>query len=147
VENKRMNGIPVTVGDRVSFSKTIAESDVYLFAGITGDFSRNHINEEYMRASKYGRRVVHGALLVGFMSTTSTLMSEKCAPTRSLPVSLGYDRMRFLAPVYIGDTIDVQYVITGIDEPRRRATGKIEITNQTSELVAVAEHILKWIGD
>jgi 3-hydroxybutyryl-CoA dehydratase len=140
-----MNGFPVTVGDSRSFSKTIAESDVYLFAGITGDFAPNHVNEEYMRSTTYGRRVVHGALLIGFMSTTSTMISSASAQGGEVPMSLGYDRIRFLAPVFIGDTIEVRYVITAIDPVRRRSTAKIEIVSQTSELVAVAEHILKWV--
>jgi 3-hydroxybutyryl-CoA dehydratase len=144
-EYTNMNGFPVTVGDSTSFSKTIAESDVYLFAGITGDFAANHINEEYMRGSAYGHRVVHGALLIGFMSTTSTLMSSASAQGGEVPMSLGYDRIRFLAPVFIGDTVEVRYAIIAIDPIRRRATAKIEIVNQARELVAVAEHILKWV--
>jgi acyl dehydratase len=140
-----MNGFPVTVGDSRSFSKTIAESDVYLFAGITGDFAPNHVNEEYMRGTTYGRRVVHGALLIGFMSTTSTMISSTSAQGGEVPMSLGYNRIRFLAPVFIGDTIEVNYVITAIDPIRRRSTAKIEIVSQARELVAVAEHILKRV--
>jgi acyl dehydratase len=63
----------------------------------------------------------------------------------STPVSLGYDRMRFLGPVYIGDTIEVVYTITEIDEARRRSRAKIEIRNQRGDLVAVAEHLMKWV--
>ena len=68
-----MSSFYVAVGDKVSFSKTVSESDVYLFAGITGDLAPNHVNEEYMKRSGYGRRMAHGALVVGFMSTASTL--------------------------------------------------------------------------
>ena len=50
----------LTIGRRVTFSKTITESDVYLFAGITGDLSPNHVDEEYMRKTRYGRRIAHG---------------------------------------------------------------------------------------
>ena len=101
----------VKVGDQVQFAKTVGESDVYLFAGITGDLSSNHVNEEVMRRSSYGRRIAHGALMIGFMSTSSTLMIEKSGGVGSeeTPVSLGYDRIRFLAPVFIGDTITVTY--------------------------------------
>ena len=74
-----MSEFHVKIGDRVSFSKTVGETDVYLFAGITGDFSGNHVNEEYMKRSNYGRRIAHGALLVGFMSTTSSLMIAEVA--------------------------------------------------------------------
>src|SRR5437764_13008723 len=89
----------VKVGDSVSFAKTVSETDIYLFAGITGDFSVNHVNEQYMARSKFGRRIAHGALIVGYMSTCSTMMIDKCqgATLDTTPVSLGYDRVRFLA--------------------------------------------------
>jgi 3-hydroxybutyryl-CoA dehydratase len=137
----------VEIGDAVSVSKTIGESDVYVFAGITGDFSGNHVNEAFMAGTSYGRRIVHGALLVGFMSTASTLMIDKSGgPTADeTPVSLGYDRIRFLLPVFFGDTITVNYKITAIDEERRRSTSDIEVRNQKGEVVAVAHHILKWV--
>jgi hypothetical protein len=67
----------VKPGDSVSFAKTVGETDIYLFAGITGDFAVNHVNEQYMARSKYGRRIAHGVLMLGFASTCSTLMIEK----------------------------------------------------------------------
>src|SRR3954462_11743057 len=101
----------VKVGDSVTFAKTVGETDIYLFAGITGDFSVNHVNEQYMARSKYGKRIAHGALLVGYMSTCSTLMIEQCRGTAGdeTPVSLGYDRVRFLGAVTIGDTVNLSY--------------------------------------
>jgi acyl dehydratase len=142
-----MSDFHVRVGDQVQFAKTVGESDVYLFAGITGDLSSNHVNEEVMQRSSYGRRIAHGALLIGFMSTTSTLMIEKSggASPEETPVSLGYDRIRFLAPVFIGDTITVTYRIAEIDPARRRSRSEIEVTNQDGTLVAVGQHILKWV--
>lgn len=135
------------IGDEVRFAKTVGETDVYLFAGITGDFAGNHVNEEYMRKSIYGHRIAHGALLVGYMSTTSTMMLERSRAKGidSTPVSLGYDRIRFLGPVFIGDTIEVIYTISEIDEARRRTLAKIEVKNQRGELIAVAEHLMKWL--
>ena len=142
-----MGGFYVDEGDRVEFRKTVGESDVYLFAGITGDLAPNHVDEEYMKASPYGRRIAHGALLVGFMSTTSTMMIDSCVKKGipETPVSLGYDRIRFLGPVYIGDTITVAYTITEVDPERSRTRADVVITNQAGETVAVAEHILKWV--
>ena len=69
-----MTDFHVQVGDSVSFTKTVGESDVYLFAGITGDFSPNHVNQSYLGQSKYGRRMAHGALLLRFVSTTSSMV-------------------------------------------------------------------------
>jgi 3-hydroxybutyryl-CoA dehydratase len=134
------------IGDSVRFSKTVGESDIYLFAGLTGDLSQNHVDDEFMKHSIYGRRIAHGALLVGFMSTASTRMIEQSLKEGidTTPVSLGYDGIRFLKPVFINDTIAVIYTIDGIDLERRRTTAKIEVMNQHGELVAVGQHILKW---
>ena len=143
-----MGDFYVVVGESVAFSKTVSESDVYLFAGITGDLSPNHVNAEYMKRSSYGRRMVHGALLVGFMSTASTLAIEKSRHSASeTPVALGYDRIRFIGPVYLGDTITVNYTIVAVDTERRRSVADIEILNQDNDLVAVGKHILKWVGN
>ena len=139
--------INAQIGDQVSFSKTVSESDVYMFAGITGDFSGNHVDEEFMKKSKYGQRIAHGALLVGYMSTTSTLMTARSLEKAidHTPVSLGYDRIRFLAPVFIGDTIRVTYTISEVDQERRRTRAQVEVRNQDGQLVAVSEHLTKWV--
>lgn len=139
----------VNIGDHVSFSKTVGESDIYLFAGITGDFAGNHVNEEYMKGSPYGRRIAHGALLIGFMSTASTMMIENCVREgiAETPVSLGYDRIRFTAPVFINDTVTVNYRIKETDPETRRSRSEITVINQAGETVAVAEHILKWVAN
>lgn len=137
----------VSVGDRVTFSKTVGESDVYLFAGITGDLGPNHVNEAYMQKSAYGTRIAHGALLIGYMSTASTMVCDKAVAKGidETPVSLGYDRVRFLKGVKLGDTITVHYAISDIDPERRRSRSQIEVTNQGGEVVAVAEHLMQWV--
>ncbi|MGB2411436.1 MAG: MaoC family dehydratase, partial [Candidatus Puniceispirillaceae bacterium] len=61
------------------------------------------------------------------------------------PVSVGYDKIRFLKPVFLGDTITVAYTVTEIDTERRRSTAAIEVANQDGDLVAVASHILQWV--
>lgn len=146
--NKNSKTIPTFhEGCEVTFSKTVSESDIYLFAGITGDFSPNHVDHEFMKNSSYGKRIAHGALLVGFMSTASSLIIEKYPSddNHSTPVSLGYDRIRFIKPVFINDTITVRYVVEKFDRKSRRSLSNIEITNQHNEVVAVALHILKWV--
>src|SRR5262245_21887360 len=98
----------VEVGQRYKFAKTVGETDVTLFAGITGDFSDTHINDQYMKErSNLGGRIAHGALLVGYMSTASTISIAHVIHKEGLsdfPVSSGYDRVRFLKPVLLGDT-------------------------------------------
>ena len=144
-----MQDFYVKVGDRVSFAKTVGETDIYLFAGITGDFSVNHVNEQYMAGSKYGRRIAHGALIVGYMSTCSTLMIDQCQGTArdETPVSLGYDKVRFLGPVFIGDTVTLTYTIAEIDAQKRQSLADIRAVNQNGDIVAVARHILRWVKD
>jgi acyl dehydratase len=142
-----MKAMHAEIGDTVRFSKTVGETDVYMFAGITGDFSGNHVNEEFMKKSKYGRRIAHGALLVGYMSTASTLMIDRSLSQGidSTPVALGYDRVRFLSPVFLGDTVTVTYTIKEIDAERRRTRAQVDVHNQAGVLVAVSEHLLKWV--
>ena len=135
------------VGKRVSCSKTVSESDVYLFAGITGDFSPNHVSETFMAGTTYGHRIAHGALLVGYMSRASTLIADHLPELMEdhYPVSLGYDRIRFLAGVVIGDTISVTYTIESVDVAKRRTVAGVELHNQSGTLCAVAKHILHWV--
>ena len=60
-------------------------------------------------------------------------------------VSVGYDRIRFLKPVYFGDTITVHYVISSLDASRERIVSKVEVKNQRDELVCVADHIMQLV--
>jgi 3-hydroxybutyryl-CoA dehydratase len=135
-----------TIGLSVTFRKTVSESDVYLFAGITGDLSPNHVDEQFMKGTPYGGRIAHGALLVGYMSGCSTDIVERCPTLRGFqPVSLGYDRIRFLKGVLIWDTIRLDYRITSADADKSRTIADITIHNQRDELVAVATHIMTWL--
>lgn len=137
----------VDIGDSVTFAKTLSESDVYMFAGITGDFAQIHINAEYMKHTNFGKRVVHGVLVVGLMATASTMLVEKFerrGPDEQ-SYSVGYDRIRFVKPVFIGDTITVTYTIAEIDWDKRRSKSKIEARNQDGVLVAAAQHLIQWV--
>ena len=132
----------IQVGLSTRFSKTVSESDVYLFAGITGDLDPNHVDEEYCKRTSLGHRVAHGALIVGYMSAASTRILEDFERPM---VSVGYDRIRFLKPVYLGDTITIEYVITSLDRQRERITSKVEVKNQHGDLVCVADHIMQLV--
>ncbi len=142
-----MSDFYVAVGDTASFAKTVGECDIYQFAGLTGDLAAPHVNEEFMKASPYGKRVAHGAMLVGFMSTVSALLAGRVIEDREgvTPMSVGYDRVRFTAPVYIGDTIKVSYTVKEIEPERSRSRSTLEAVNQRGEVVGIAEHIMKWL--
>ena len=134
-----MTDFYLKIGDTTSFTKTVSESDVYQFAGITGDFSPNHVNKAYMEKSSYGRLMAHGALIVGFMSTVSTQIIAHSREAEETPVSVGYDKVRFLKPVFLGDTITVAYTVSEIDVVRRRSTAGIEVANQNLSLIHISE--------
>jgi 3-hydroxybutyryl-CoA dehydratase len=131
------------IGTTVTFSKTVGESDVYLFAGVSGDLGPNHVNEEYMRRTRFGRRIAHGVLIVAFMSTCSTRLIEQAGNTPM--VSYGYDRIRFVRPVYIGDTVTVTYVVATVDDEKGEIRSDVTATNQDGDVVAVATHILRRV--
>jgi 3-hydroxybutyryl-CoA dehydratase len=134
----------IPIGTQVQFAKTIGESDIYLFAGVTGDFSPNHVNAEYMKTTPYGCIIAHGALVVGLMSTCSTKVLDY-ASSRRPAVSYGYDRIRFVKPVRVGDTVTIRYEIVAANEHEAKTTAAVTATNQHGEVVAVADHILKFL--
>lgn len=129
----------VQVGASTTFTKTVSEADVYLYAGITGDFSPNHVDEVYMRAGRYGRRIAHGTLLMGFMSAASARLYL------GRTVSLGYDRIRFTAPVYFGDTITTEYRIREIDTEKRRVYADVTCRNERGETVAAGLNVRAFV--
>jgi len=131
------------LGKKVTMRKTVGESDVYLFAGITGDLGPNHVDEEFMRKTPYGRRIAHGVLAVGFMSACSTKVIGDLPP--AAVVSYGYDRVRFPKPLYIGDTVTVTYEIVERDEATMRTFAKVTATTERGDTVAAATHILKVV--
>lgn len=130
----------VPIGTSAVFTKTVSESDVYLYAGISGDFSPNHVNEEYMKAGRYGRRIAHGTLLLGLMSAASARLNL------GRTASLGYDRVRFVAPVYFGDTITTEYRVSRYDHEKNRVYADVSCRNQRDEVVAVAINIRAYVG-
>jgi len=142
-----MNPFEETIGASVTCTKTVGESDVYLFAGITGDLSPNHVDEVAMAGTQYGGRIAHGALLVGYMSRASTMIGDTCEALMRghYPVSLGYDRVRFLEAVKIGDTITITYRIVNADAERMRTVADVNLHNQNGTLCAVASHIMRWL--
>ena len=140
VRGSTVADIPLGLKTRVS--KTVSESDVYLFAGITGDFDQNHVDEEFCKQTSLGHRVAHGALILSYTSAAST---QILAAFDRPMVSVGYDRVRFLKPVYFGDTITVDYEITEVVPEKERLLSKIEVSNQKGDLVMVATHLMQLV--
>ena len=89
----------LNIGDRAEFTKTISESDVYLYAGITGDLNPAHINEPYAANTFFKTRIVHGMLPAGFISA---VIGTQLPGPGTIYVS---QTIHFKAPVSFGDTI------------------------------------------
>jgi 3-hydroxybutyryl-CoA dehydratase len=131
------------VGEQITFSKTVSESDVYGFAGITGDFGRTYIDQAYMATGPYGRRIAHGALILGYASTARTRLFMQFGLHG---VSTGYDRVRFLKPLLFDDTMTVTYTLERAEPDKQRAYTNIEVHNQHDELCVVATELLKFFA-
>lgn len=143
-EGIAMAKLPLKVGDNCSYTRTISESDVYLFGGVTGDMSPMHFNQTFCEEkSAYGTRVAHGPLVFCLASTASTNIQQKYnSPIAA--ASYGYDHVRFTAPVFFGDTVTAYYEIVEVDEEANKSFADITITNQDGKVVCVCKHILKY---
>lgn len=125
---------------RRSFGRTITETDIVVHAGHTGDFFPHHMDREWCAAQDFGRRIAHGTLIF------SVGIGMTAADINPRAMSYGYDRLRFIRPVFIDDTITVTAEIASKrDHPKRATHGyvdeTIEIVNQSDEIVLVCSHI------
>ena len=119
----------LAVGQSARFSKTVTESDVYLFAGITGDFNPAHVDEEYARGTYFETRIAHGMLTASFISTIIGTMLPGPGS-----IYMGQE-VRFLAPVKIGDTITAVAEVEEILSEKKRVRLKTYCTNQNGDTV------------
>ncbi|OCA87954.1 enoyl-CoA hydratase [Bacillus sp. FJAT-27225] len=92
----------IKIGDKASMAKTVTESDVYLFAGITGDLNPAHVNEQYAQGTPFKTRIAHGMLSGGFISA---VLAMKLPGPGTIYLS---QEMKFTKPVFIGDTITAE---------------------------------------
>lgn len=131
-----------------SHTASVGIGDISAFVALSGDDYEAHTDPELMASCSFGGIIAHGALLVGYMSAAGT-KAIRLARSRGndcAPVSLGYDGMRFVAPVFPGDVLTVSYEVKSVDVERRRSLASIAITNQSGTTVAVAEHVMKWLS-
>lgn len=119
----------ISIDQSAEFSKTLSESDVYLFAGISGDLNPFHINEEYAKNTFFKGRIAHGMLLAGFIST---VVGCYLPGPGAIYVS---QELRFLAPARIGDTITARAVVQEMDIDKNRVILQTTCTNQDGTVV------------
>ena len=132
----------IPLGHTERFRKTVGESDVYAFAGITGDFSPIHVDEEFARTTRFGGRIAHGALLVGFVSTVMGQMTARLAAPGG--VSYRYE-MTFRGPVRLGDTVTTALTLAEARAERRELCFEARTTNQRGETVLEGRTVLKLV--
>ena len=126
---------------RQSWGRTITEADVVLHAGQTGDFYPHHMDAEWCRTQPFGQRIAHGTLIF------AVAVGQTAGEINPEAFSYGYDRLRFIRPVYIGDTLTSRCTIKEKrDDPKRPGHGiVVELVvglNQKGETVLAAEQLL-----
>jgi 3-hydroxybutyryl-CoA dehydratase len=124
------------VGDAAEFAKTVTETDIYLYAGITGDFNPAHVNEEYAKNTFFKTRIAHGMLTAGFIS--AIIANQLPGPGT---IYLKQD-LSFLAPVRIGDTITGLVEILELHMEKNRVRLKTTCSNQDGVIVLTGEGLV-----
>ena len=128
------------VGTEEVFAKTVTEADVYLFAGITGDFYEMHTNEEFAGKTQFGTRIAHGAYTIGLVSAAVSRITKRVPP----PGAVYYrNEFKFTGPVKFGDTITSRATVSAIDEDRRELYIDALCTNQRDESVLEGKTVVK----
>lgn len=125
----------IHIGDSAEFSKTFSESDIYLYAGISGDFNPAHINEAYARKTYFKTRIAHGMLSAGLISA---VIGTQLPGPGSIYMQ---QTLSFLAPVYMGDTVTARVeVMEKIDKKKVRL--KTICLNQDGVIVLEGEAVV-----
>ncbi|MCH2209379.1 MAG: MaoC family dehydratase N-terminal domain-containing protein [Lentisphaerales bacterium] len=129
------------LGDsRQTFGRTITESDIVLHAGQTGDFFPHHMDAEWCKTQPFKERIAHGTLIF------SVAVGMTAGEINPEAFSYGYDRLRFIKPVFINDTITCKITISDKRDHKKPQFGivaeKLEVHNQNGQLVLVCEHLL-----
>ncbi len=117
------------LGEKASFTKTITETDVYNYAGVTGDFNPAHINETFAKETMFKGRIAHGMIAAGLISTVlgTQLPGPGC-------IYVSQD-LKFTAPVRFGDTITATVTVEDINVEKNRVKLATVCTNQKEDVV------------
>jgi 3-hydroxybutyryl-CoA dehydratase len=141
-EKKGMDAVEVGMVD--TFTKTVTETDVYAFAGITGDFYAMHVDEEFAKKSRFGTRIAHGALLIGFISAAVSRINGRIPSPGGVYY---YNEFKFIAPVKFGDTITTEAKVIEKNMERREVIYQGLCTNQRGEKVLEGKAIVKVLKE
>lgn len=119
------------IGDEATFTKTITETDVILWVGLTGDLNPIHIDKEYSKTTRFGDVIVPGVMVLGLISNTITMATFGNVYANQ--------SIKFLKPVYIGDTITATATIVEKLEAKHMVKLETKCVNQKGELIMVGE--------
>jgi 3-hydroxybutyryl-CoA dehydratase len=126
----------IHVGDTAELAKTVTESDIALFAGVTGDFNAVHIDAEAAKKSVFGERIAHGMLSAGFISA---VLGMRLPGAGSIYLS---QTLRFTKPVRIGDTVTARVEVLEVLTAKRRVRLATSCRNQNGEVVVDGEAVV-----
>lgn len=126
----------LAIGQCAQFTKTVSESDVYLYAGVTGDFNPAHINETYAAGTSFKSRIAHGMLLGGFISN---VLGNLLPGPGTIYIK---QDLAFKIPVAIGDTITAKVEVKEIMPERKRILVTTTCTNQKGQVVVDGEAVV-----
>ena len=128
----------IVIGQKAAMSKTITESDVYSFAGLSGDFNPAHVNEVYAQGTMFKTRIAHGMLSAGLLS--AVIGMQLPGPGT---IYLG-QTLQFRAPVKIGDTITACVSVKEIIREKSRAVLDTRCINQDGKEVIIGEAVVLY---
>lgn len=123
----------IQMGDSASFSKTITEADIILFAGISGDFNPLHMNEEYAKTTAFKTRIAHGGLAASLLAPVLGNQLPGLGTVALETIT------KFRKPTYIGDTITCTVEVTSKNQRMKSVTMKVIWTNQKNEVICKGE--------
>ncbi len=124
------------IGMKASFTKTISETDVYLFSAISGDFNPMHVDAEFAKSTRFGKRIAHGAVPQALISA---VLGMKLPGLGTIVVEVS---TRFKAPTFFGDTITASAEVIEKLEEKRRIRLRLLWTNQRGETIATGETVV-----
>jgi 3-hydroxybutyryl-CoA dehydratase len=121
------------VGDSFSRSRHVTDELIRQFAEVSGDYNPIHLDEDYARTTRFGKRIAHGMLSGAFISA---VLGDEFAERKIVYLS---QTLRFTAPVFIGDTITTTATVTDIRADKRIVSLRTECTNQDGTTVVAGE--------
>jgi 3-hydroxybutyryl-CoA dehydratase len=136
VYNRGKSFEEIEIGEKASFTKTISESDVYLYAGISGDFNPVHVDEEYAKTTAFGKRIAHGGLPAALLAP---VLGMKLPGLGTVALET---KTKFRKPVFFGDTITCTVEVIQKNPRIKSVSMKVLWTNQFGVIVSKGECIV-----